>query len=94
MHFTIRFLNLYFLDNLKMPSNLFLFEIKQISFPLWSRHFYTMKLKTLQTSSKFYTQLKEFTNHKTNTMVSTFNFITINCNQVVDTRTSIYLNYL
>jgi hypothetical protein len=59
----------------------FLFEIKQISFPLWSRHFYTTKLKTLQTPNKFYTQLKEFTNHKTNTMVSTFNYITINCNQ-------------
>jgi hypothetical protein len=36
-----------------------------------------------------YTQLKEITNYKTNTMVSTFNYITINCNQMVDTRTSI-----
>ena len=43
---------------------------------------------------KNYAQLKEFTNHKTNTMVSTFNYIAINCNQMVDTRTSIYLNCL
>jgi hypothetical protein len=70
----------------------FPFEIKQISFPFWSRHFYTTELKTLKTSNKFYSQLKEFTNHKTNTMVSTFNETTINCNQIVCTRTSIYLN--
>jgi hypothetical protein len=35
---------------------------------------------TVQTSNKFYTQLKVFTNYKTNTIVSTFNHITINCN--------------
>ena len=40
---------------------MFLFEIKQISFPLWSRHFYTTKWKTLKTASIFYTQLKDFT---------------------------------
>ena len=69
----------------------FLFKIKQISFPVWSRHFYTTKLKTLKTSNKYYLQLKEFTNYKTNTMVSTFNYPTVNC-QSVYTRTSIYHN--
>ena len=48
-----------------------LFEIKQISFPFWSRHFYTTKLKTLKTSNKFYLRLKKFTNYKTKT---TFNY--------------------
>ena len=71
-----------------------LFEIKQISFPFWSRHFYTTKLKTLKTLDKFYLQLKEFTNYKTNTMVSTFNYTTINCNESVYTITSIYLIFL
>jgi len=36
----------------------------------------------VQTSKKFYRQLKEFTNHKTNTMVATFNYTTIDCNQM------------
>ena len=68
-----------------------LFEIKQISFPFWSRHFYTTKLKTLKTSNKFYLRLKKFTNYKTNT---TFNYTKMNCNQIVWTRTLIYLNCL
>jgi len=42
-----------------------------------------MKLKTLKTSDKFYSQLNEYTNYKNNTMVSTFNKTTINCNQIV-----------
>jgi hypothetical protein len=42
----------------------FLFEIKQISFLVCSRHFYTTKLKTLKTLDKFYLQLNEFTNYK------------------------------
>jgi hypothetical protein len=67
-------------------------EFKQISFPLWSIHFYTTNLKTLKTSNTFYSQLKEFTNYKTNTMVSTVNNTTINCNQSVCTITSVYLN--
>jgi len=46
-------------------------------------------LKTLKTLNKFYSQLKEFTTHKTNTMVSTFNYTTNNCNQMVCTRTLI-----
>ena len=66
---------------------MFLFEIKQISFPVWSRHFYTTKLKTLKTSNKFYLQLKEFTTNKTNNMDSTFNYTTINCYQ------SVYKNF-
>ena len=46
-------------------------EIKNISFSLWSRHFSTTKLETLKTTNTFYSELKEFTNYKTNT---DFNF--------------------
>ena len=52
------------------------------------------ELKTLKTSNKSYPQLKEFINYKTNNMASTFNYTTINCNQIVCTRTSIYMNCL
>ena len=60
---------------------MFLFEIEQISSPLWSTHFYTMNLKTNKNFKEIYSQLKEFTNYKTNSLISTFNNTTSNCNQ-------------